>query len=119
MDKETIGSVSIAPHVLAVVASAAALAVPGVVRRSNYRPVSVERLIRRVVVEPGVTVAVDESGASVDLYLIFASGVNLLDVSRSVQREVNRAIREMVGINVQEINVHVDDVAGPPALETD
>ena len=115
MEPSKIGAVTIAPQVLATVAAGAALAVPGVLRLSHMRPVTVERLLRRVAIEPGVSVAVADGTALVDLYLVYDRGVNMLDTSRAVQAEVARAIQETVGMTVREVNVHVDDVGGEPA----
>ena len=106
-----LGVVSIAPEVLATVASLAALSVPGVSRLSARRPRRMEQLLRRVAAEEGVAVALSDGAAIVDLYLIYDGAVNMLETSRRVQAEVARAIREMVGVAVQEINIHVDDIA--------
>lgn len=109
---EKIGTVTIAPPVLVTMARLAALSVPGVVRLSHHRPLSVERILRRTAVDAGVTISVEAGGAAaVDLYLVYDRSVNLLETSRRVQAEVARALEETVGMTVREINVHVDDVA--------
>ncbi len=109
---DRIGAVSIAPQVLVTVASLAALSVPGVVRLSSHRPINVERLLRRMAVDEGIAISVEDGGlAIVDLYLVYDRAVNMLETSRRVQAEVARAIQDMVGMSVREINVHVDDVA--------
>ncbi len=115
MELSKVGAVTVAPQVLATVAAGAALSVPGVVRLSHARPVTVERLLRRVAIEPGVSIAVTDGTALVDLYLILDRTVNMLETSRAVQAEVARAIQETVGMTVKAVNVHVDDVAGEPA----
>ena len=108
---EKMGSVSIAPQVLVTVASLAATSVPGVVRLSAHRPVSVERILRRTAVDQGIAISVEDGVAAVDLYLVYDRTVNMLETSRRVQAEVARAIQETVGMSVREVNVHVDDVA--------
>ena len=115
MDSKSVGSVRIAPQVLTTVAAGAALAVRGVLNLSTMRPVTMERLLRRVAVEPGVAIAVDETGVAVDLYLIYERSINMLETSRTVQAEVARAIHDTVGMTVREVNVHVEDVGSEPA----
>lgn len=110
------GTVSIAPQVLASVASSAALAVPGVLQLSRARPVTMQRLLRHVALEPGVAIAIADGSAVVDLYLIYDRTVSMLETSRAVQAEVARAIHETVGMTVTAVHVHVDDVGGEPAL---
>jgi uncharacterized alkaline shock family protein YloU len=46
----------------------------------------------------------------VDLYLILKKDFNIRDTSRQVQRQVARAISEMVGLHVGRVNIHVDDI---------
>jgi uncharacterized alkaline shock family protein YloU len=109
---DKLGSVSIAPQVLVTVATHAAVSVPGVVKVSTHRPLTVERLLRRTAVDEGIAISVEENGAAtIDLYLIYDRSAHMLETSRAVQAEVARAIQEMVGMSVREINVHVDDVA--------
>ncbi len=106
-----LGTVTIAPHVLATVAAHAAQSVRGVARLSTHRPVRVERLLGRMAVNDGVSVMVTDGVVSVDLYLVFARTANMLETSRQAQAEVARAINDVVGMTVSEINVHVEDVA--------
>jgi uncharacterized alkaline shock family protein YloU len=46
----------------------------------------------------------------VDLYVIVDHDVNMLQLGRTLQSEVTRAIEEMVGMNVRTVNVHIEDV---------
>jgi uncharacterized alkaline shock family protein YloU len=104
------GKISIAPDVLATVAAYAALSVPGVAGLSGRPALPVERLLRRVTVSEGVSVAIVDGAATIDLYLIYDRTVNMLEISRQVQGEVVRAVEETVGMAVGEVNVHVADV---------
>ena len=58
----------------------------------------------------GVRIGVVGDTVNIDLYLIFKPEVNLRQVSRNVQKEVARAISEMVGMQSGTINVHVEDI---------
>ena len=102
------GTTSIAPGVLITIARLTALGVPGVAMIASI-PGGVNRLFRRGSGE-GVRIEVDEDAVSVDLYLILARNTNVREVSRKVQAEVGRAIEDMVGMQVQRIDVHIEDI---------
>lgn len=102
------GTTTIAPGVLVTIARLTALSVPGVVSMASI-PGGVNRLFRRGSGE-GVRIEVDESAVAVDLYLILARDTNVREVSRKVQAEVARAIEDMVGMQVDRIDVHIEDI---------
>lgn len=106
-----LGSVTIAPHVLTTIAAHAAHSVRGVARLSEHRAVRVERLLGRMAVDEGVSVMVISGVATIELYLVFERTAHMLETSRQVQAEVARAINEVAGMTVSEINVHIEDVA--------
>jgi uncharacterized alkaline shock family protein YloU len=105
------GKTTIAPEVLLTIARLSALGVPGVARTSPV-PGGANRLFRRGV-EDGVRIEVQDMAVAVDLYLVVEHNLNVREVSREVQAAVARAIQEMVGMDVQAVNVHIEDVAYP------
>jgi uncharacterized alkaline shock family protein YloU len=105
------GKITIAPEVLLTIAKLSALGVPGVMRMSAV-PGGVNRLFRRGVGDGvRIEVAPDDHAVTIDLYLVASATASVQEVSRSVQAEVARAIHDMVGMEVQAVNVHVEDVA--------
>jgi uncharacterized alkaline shock family protein YloU len=112
--KETLGKVIIAPNVLVTIARLTALSVPGVVRMSPDWTESVGRLLRRRSPGDGVKIEVEDDTVSVDLYIVVEQDVNMLKLSQEIQAEVSRAIHDMVGMGVKEVNVHIQDVKIPP-----
>jgi uncharacterized alkaline shock family protein YloU len=107
------GTTTIAPNVLLTIARLTAQAVPGVVAMATV-PGGVNRLFKRGTGD-GVQIEVSENHVSVDLYLILASDTNVRQVSREVQVEVARAIQDTVGMEVERIDVHIEDVHFGPA----
>jgi uncharacterized alkaline shock family protein YloU len=105
------GKTTIAPEVLLTIARLATLEVPGVSRMGSV-PGGVNRLFRRGFGE-GVRIELAEDYVTVDLYVILSSGQNMRDVSRNIQREVARAINEMIGIQVERVNIHIEDIDFP------
>nr|MBC7244304.1 Asp23/Gls24 family envelope stress response protein [Chloroflexota bacterium] len=101
-----LGTVVISPTVLATIARQTTLSVPGVVQMS---PLGVHRLwsARQ---GGGVKVQVIDDAVILDIYIVAATDVNMLQLSREIQSKVSRAIREIVGMAVSEVNVHIVDV---------
>lgn len=102
------GTTSIAPGVLVTLAKHTALRVPGVVGMAPL-PGGVNRIFRPGSSE-GVRIEVQDGSVRIDLHLILAQDTNVRDVSRKVQAEVTRAIEEMVGMDVVQVNVHIEDI---------
>jgi len=108
--EENLGKVSIAPNVLVTIVQKTAGAMPGVDRLSDNVP-GVKRFLGLETAARGVQVGVVESKVSVDVYLVARRGIDLLQMGRELQSEVTRAIEDIVGMSVQEVNVHIEDVA--------
>jgi uncharacterized alkaline shock family protein YloU len=69
----------------------------------------VNRLFRRGTSD-GVRIEAKDNTVYADLFLILKDGVNIREVSRNVQQNVARSIQEMVGMDVDEVNVHIEDI---------
>jgi uncharacterized alkaline shock family protein YloU len=102
------GKTTIAPGVLVTIARLTALSVPGVARMAPL-PSGVNRFLRRGSGE-GVHIDIKDGKVSVDLYLILERDTYVRDVSRKVQSDVGRAIEDMVGMDVERIDVHIEDI---------
>lgn len=103
---EKLGTVRIAPNVLATIAKRAALAVPGVARMAEG-----PAFVLRNWAHEGVRVEVSNDTVSIELYLIVEPGKSMLEISRAVQNQVARAIQDLLGMPVKEVDVHILDVA--------
>jgi len=103
-------TVTIAPGVLLTVARMATLDVRGVVRMGNT-PGGVDRLFRRIPAANGVQIAINEGIVTAHLYVVADAVVNLREMSAQVQKSVSRSIRELLGMKVESVNVHIEDVA--------
>jgi uncharacterized alkaline shock family protein YloU len=101
------GKITIAPQVLETTARLTTLAVPGVARLIS--PPGMRRLLRHA----GVKTEVIGSRVRVRLYVVTEPHVSMLNVSRQIQAEVTRAIQDMIGMEVESVDVYVEDVAHP------
>ena len=103
------GKTTVAPDVLINIAALTTLSIDGVSRMSA-NPSGVNRLLNRGQFSDGVRVTIENSTVSADIHVILNSEVNIRQVSRNIQREVARAISEMVGMTVGKINIHIEDI---------
>ncbi len=100
-----IGKITIAPEVLETTARLTALAVPGVVRLVS--PPGMQRLLR----QGEAKIEVIGNSVLVTLYIVTEPDVNMLSVGRKIQTEVTRAIQDMIGMQVQAVDVYIEDIA--------
>ncbi len=103
-----IGRITIAPQVLITTARLTALAVPGVAR--VIAPPGVGRLIH----SDGVKIRIVDDKVYVKIYVMTDPGANMLGVGRKIRAEVTQALEDMVGVEVQAVDVHIEDVAFLP-----
>ena len=106
--EDTQGKTTVSPEVLTTISRFAALEVPGV---SRLAPVAggVNRLFHRGT-EEGVRIEAKDNTVFVDLFLILKENVNIREVSRNVQQNVARSIQEMVGMEIGEVNIHIEEI---------
>ncbi len=109
MSTESPGVVRVARQVLLTIVVNAALQVPGVVRMAQATD-QWSRFLGREVPRQGVGLTIKDNTVSADLYIVVASGVRVVDVGSAIQEEVAAAIEHMVGMQVHEVNVYVQDV---------
>jgi len=112
---DTPGKTTVSPDVLVTIARLSTLSVPGV---SRLAPLSggVNRLFRRGSGD-GVRIETEENTVFADLHLVIKQDVNIREVSRNVQKQVARAIQEMVGMEIGHINIHIEDIDYEEARE--
>ena len=115
--EERLGTVRISPQVLATIARLTTLSVPGVVRMYRDLPGGVDRLLKGPGAGEGVRIEVVDDAVTVDLHVVAASDVSLFDLGREIQSCVARAIRDMVGMPVLAVNVHIANVDSQPASD--
>jgi uncharacterized alkaline shock family protein YloU len=105
------GKITVAPEVLLEIIELAALYTDGVVRLAST-PARVDRLFKKVISGNGIDLEIDQDSVTIDLYLIVKE-VDILALSHKVQKEVIRSMDRIVGLNVNAVNVHIEDVEYP------
>lgn len=110
IDHTDVGSVRIADEVVGIIAGLAATEVSGVAGMSGGLVGGIAEMLGKKNLSKGVKVEVGEREAAIDLYIIVEYGVRIPDVALRVQENVKRAIESMTGLDVVEINIHVQGV---------
>ncbi len=109
--KEEQGTLRISPQVLATIARLTILSVPGVAELHHDLSSDMDRLFKRKGGGGGVSVDIQDDAVVVDVDIVAKRDVNLYELGREIQGQVSRAIKEMVGMPVLAVNVHIADVS--------
>ena len=109
-EKIGIGTVRIADEVVGTIAGLAATEVNGIAGMSGGLVGGIAEMLGKKNFSKGVKVEVGEKEAAVDLYIIVEYGVRIPDIALTVQEKVKSAIENMTGLEVVEVNVHVQGV---------
>lgn len=116
----TLGRTVISETAVAKVAGIAARAVPGVYSLGSG-PSRALGAIRDAVGSSdhaaGVHAEVGETQVAVDISLVASYGTPLHSLADQVRAAVYRAVEELVGLQVIEVNVEVTDVYVPPPVK--
>lgn len=104
------GRVRIARRALRTVVREAALSIPGV-QRLYTQTSGWTAYLGRPLPREGIALVVHGDMVAVDLYLVVATGINLVALGEAVQEAVGAAIEHIVGMDASEINVYIRDVA--------
>jgi len=108
MTETSQGKITVAPDVLVDIARMAALSVTGVSRMAQVTG-GVNKLFKRGISD-GVRIEVEDNVVVASLYLILKPDVNIREVSRNVQMQVARALQEMVGMDINSVEIHIEDL---------
>ena len=105
-----IGAIKITDEVVAIIAGIAATDVPGVAGMSGGIAGGIAEALGRKNLSKGVKVEAGEKEAAIDLYIIVEYGFRIPDVAWSIQEKVKKAVETMTGLNVIEVNIHIQGV---------
>ncbi|REJ32055.1 MAG: Asp23/Gls24 family envelope stress response protein [Bacillota bacterium] len=106
-----LGSVSIAEEVIATIAGVAATECYGLVgmgARGVQKGLAIFR--RGEDVSRGVEVTLGDDTVTIDLHVVVQYGVNIAEVAHNVMEQVKYAVEHYCGLQVQQVNVHVESV---------
>lgn len=105
------GKVTFADEVVAIIAGLAATEVKGVSAMSGTVAGGIVEKLGRKNLTKGVKVEVGEKETAIDLYIIVDYGVRIPEVAWNIQESVKKAVESMTGLDVVEVNVHIQGVS--------
>ncbi|GHO43423.1 Asp23/Gls24 family envelope stress response protein [Ktedonospora formicarum] len=113
---QNLGSIRVAKQVLSTIVTHSALLIPGVIGIANgSRTLPIRnqwsRMLGHDIPPQGVALNVKDNTVSADLYLVVDADADIVSLGSAVQDEVASALEEMVGMQVQEVNIYIHDIA--------
>ena len=105
-----LGSIRIADEVVRIIAGMAATEVTGVAGMSSGIVGGIAEMLGRKNLSKGVKVDVGEKEAAIDIFIVVEYGSKIPEVASQIQQKVKKAVQEMTGLNVVEVNVNIQGV---------
>ena len=103
--------VEISDDVVAVIAGIAVADVQGVAGMAKgFAGGLTEALSGKKNMAKGIKVEITDKEAKIDVNIIVEYGSRIPDVAFEIQNRVKKAVENMTGMNVEEVNVHVQGV---------
>ena len=103
--------VRIADEVVAVISGIAVSEISGVAEMAGgFAGGITEVLSGKKNLAKGIKVEVGDKETKIDVNIIVDYGVRIPDVAFEIQNRVKKAVESMTGLNVVEVNVHVQGV---------
>ena len=104
-------TIKIADDVVAVIAGVAVSEVPGVSSMAGgFAGGITEVLSGKKNLQKGIKVEVGEKETKIDVNIIVDYGTRIPDIAFEIQNRVKKAVENMTGLKVVEVNVHVQGV---------
>ena len=109
-EEEELGYIELADDVIAIVASLAALDVPGVISMSTGFREGLSNFLGKKSLAKGVRVKVTGHSCRIAVYVTVEYGCNIPEVAMKLQKKVKSAVDEMTEYTAEYVDVHVEGV---------
>lgn len=106
------GKVNISEDVVAVIAGSAAMDVYGLVGMASRKQLKdgIAELLGRDNLSRGVEVRQEQDMLHIDLHIVVSYGTKISEVAHNIQVKVKYVLNDVVGLNVDQINIFVQGV---------
>ena len=105
-------NIQISNDVVAVIAGMAASEVPGVADMAGGFAGGISEVLSgKKNLSKGIKVEILEKSAKIDVNIIVEYGARIPEVAFEIQKRVKKSVEGMTGLNVDEVNVHVQGVS--------
>ena len=103
--------IKISDDVVAVIAGVAVSEVPGVASMAGSFAGGISEVFSgKKNLAKGIKVEIADNDTKIDVNIIVEYGTRIPDVAFEIQNRVKKAVENMTGLNVEEVNVHVQGV---------
>ena len=110
--------IKISDDVVAVISGVAVSEVPGVAGMAGGFAGGISEVFSgKKNLAKGIKVDVTDNNTKIDVNIIVEYGSRIPDVAFEIQNRVKKAVESMTGLNVEEVNVHVQGVNTDVAKE--
>ena len=105
-------NIQISDDVVAVIAGMAASEVPGVADMAGGFAGGISEVFSgKKNMSKGIKVDIMEKSTKIDVNIIVEYGARIPEVAFEIQKRVKKSVEGMTGLNVEEVNVHVQGVS--------
>lgn len=102
--------IKIADDVIATIAGKAAIEVSGVYSMFGGFAGGISEVFGKKNYTKGIKVDNSDKGLKIDVNIIVEYGSRIPDVAYEIQNRVKKAVENMTGLNIEEVNVHIQGV---------
>ncbi len=106
------GTVDIAKEVVATVAGGAAIDCYGIVGMASQKQIKdgLAELLGKENLQRGVIIRDENDELHIDMYIIVSYGTKISEVAHNVQTKVKYQLKQMLGLDVDSVNIYVQGV---------
>ena len=105
-------NIQISEDVVAVIAGMAASEVPGVAEMAGGFAGGISEVLSgKKNMSKGIKVDILEKSTKIDVNIIVEYGARIPEVAFEIQKRVKKSVENMTGLEVEEVNVHVQGVS--------
>jgi uncharacterized alkaline shock family protein YloU len=111
MESESkLGKVMVAPEVLLTVVRQTTLSIDGVVELYGTWPENIGKLLGIHTAAEGIAIQIEDDALLVDVHIIARPDAQMVQLGRALQEAICRSVEDIVGLDVEAVNVHIEDV---------
>ncbi|MGM8214427.1 Asp23/Gls24 family envelope stress response protein [Bacillaceae bacterium W0354] len=110
--KNEYGTIEIAIDVVSTIAGGAAMECYGIVGMASRKQIKdgISEILGKENFSRGVVVRNENNHIEIDMYIIVGYGTKVSEVAHNVQNQVKYALKKMVGLEVDAVNIFIHGV---------